>query len=115
MVSPEPGRSVASIRNIENALVTGRSFHPSTPPLDSAFSVRSHKAFSAAGPIYARSRYGSGTQQMQTTEVYLKADPTEKLETIESMTHPHLRRGHFRPVDKFLASLSLRGPKNMQS
>jgi integrase/recombinase XerD len=54
-----------------------------------------------------------GHAQMQTTEVYLKADPTEKLETIESMTHPHLRRGHFRPVDKLLASL--RAPKNMRS
>jgi site-specific recombinase XerD len=54
-----------------------------------------------------------GHAQMQTTEVYLKADPTEKLEIIESMTHPHLRRGHFRPVDKLLASL--RAPKNMRS
>ena len=54
-----------------------------------------------------------GHAQMQTTEVYLKADPTEKLEAIESMTHPHLRRGHFRPVDKLLASL--RAPKNMRS
>ncbi len=54
-----------------------------------------------------------GHAQMQTTEVYLKADPTEKLETIESMTHPHLRRGHFRPVDQLIASL--RCQKNMQS
>jgi site-specific recombinase XerC len=54
-----------------------------------------------------------GNAQMQTTEVYLKADPTEKLETIESMTHPHLHRGYFRPIDKLLASL--RTPKNMQS
>jgi len=54
-----------------------------------------------------------GHAQMQTTEVYLRADPTEKLETIESMIHPQLRRGHFRPVDKLLASL--RGQKNMRS
>jgi integrase/recombinase XerD len=54
-----------------------------------------------------------GHAQMQTTEVYLRADPTEKLEAIESMTHPHLRRGHFRPVDKLLASL--RAPRNMRS
>jgi integrase/recombinase XerD len=54
-----------------------------------------------------------GHAQIQTTEVYLRADPTEKLETIESMTHPHLRRGHFRPVDKLLASL--KGQKNMRS
>jgi integrase/recombinase XerD len=54
-----------------------------------------------------------GHAQIQTTEVYLRADPTEKLETIESMTHPHLRRGHFRPVDKLLASL--KDHKNMRS
>jgi integrase/recombinase XerD len=54
-----------------------------------------------------------GHAQIQTTEVYLRADPTEKLETIESMTHPHLRRGHFRPVDKLLASL--KDQKNMRS
>jgi site-specific recombinase XerD len=54
-----------------------------------------------------------GHAQMQTTEIYLKADPTEKLETIESITHPHLRRWNFRPVDKLLASL--RGEKNMHS
>ena len=54
-----------------------------------------------------------GHAQIQTTEVYLRADPTEKLETIESMTHPHLRRGHFRPVDKLLASL--KNQKNMRS
>jgi integrase/recombinase XerD len=53
-----------------------------------------------------------GHAQIQTTEVYLRADPTEKLETIESMTHPHLRRGHFRPVDKLLASL--KDHKNMR-
>ena len=53
-----------------------------------------------------------GHAQMQTTEVYLRADPTEKLETIESMTHPHLRRGHFRPVDQLLASL--KDHKNMR-
>lgn len=54
-----------------------------------------------------------GHAQIQTTEVYLRADPTEKLETIESMTHPHLRRGHFRPVDRLLASL--KNQKNMRS
>lgn len=53
-----------------------------------------------------------GHAQIQTTEVYLRADPTEKLETIESMIHPHLRRGHFRPVDKLLASL--KDHKNMR-
>ena len=54
-----------------------------------------------------------GHERMQTTEVYLRADPTEKLETIESMTQPPLRRGSFRPVDKLIASL--KRPQNMRS
>jgi len=43
-----------------------------------------------------------GHAQMQTTEIYLRADPTEKLEAIESMIRPHLRRGRFRPSDKLI-------------
>jgi hypothetical protein len=54
-----------------------------------------------------------GHAHMETTEVYLRADPTEKLETIGFMTHPHLRRRHFRPVDKLIASLE-GTPKNIQ-
>lgn len=51
--------------------------------------------------------------QMQTTEIYLRADPTEKLEIIESMTHSHLRRGCFRPSDKLIDWL--KGRKIMRS
>lgn len=43
-----------------------------------------------------------GHANMQTTEIYLRADPTEKLEAIESMIPPQLRRGHFRPPDKLI-------------
>ena len=42
---------------------------------------------------------------MQTTEVYLRADPAEKLEAIESLIPPALRRGQFRAPDKLIASL----------
>lgn len=46
-----------------------------------------------------------GHASLQTTEIYLRADPTEKLEALEQVVHPHLRRGRFRPPDKLIASL----------
>jgi hypothetical protein len=36
-----------------------------------------------------------GDAYMQTTEIYLRADPTEKIEGIEAVTPPALRRGSF--------------------
>lgn len=46
-----------------------------------------------------------GHTSLQSTEVYLRADPTEKLEAIASLVPPALQRGHFRPPDKLLAML----------
>jgi integrase/recombinase XerD len=46
-----------------------------------------------------------GHASLQSTEVYLRADPTEKLEVMASLVPPTLRRGHFRPPDKLLAML----------
>jgi site-specific recombinase XerC len=46
-----------------------------------------------------------GHADMQTTEVYLRADPTDKLETIEAVLPPTLRRGRFTAPDKLIASL----------
>jgi integrase/recombinase XerD len=46
-----------------------------------------------------------GHASLQSTEVYLRADPTEKLEAMTSLAPPALRRGHFRPPDKLLAML----------
>jgi len=46
-----------------------------------------------------------GHATTQTTEIYLRADPTEKSETIELITPPKLRAGRFRATDKLLASL----------
>jgi integrase/recombinase XerD len=40
-----------------------------------------------------------------TTEVYVRADPTEKLEAIEAVVPPSLRKGRFQPPDKLLALL----------
>ncbi len=47
----------------------------------------------------------SGHARLQSTEVYLRADPTEKLEAIEAVVPPSLRKGKFRPPDKLLALL----------
>ena len=46
-----------------------------------------------------------GHAQIQTSEVYLRADPTEKIEAIEKMIPPSLKRGHFTVPDKLIASL----------
>jgi site-specific recombinase XerC len=47
-----------------------------------------------------------GHSHLATTEVYTRSDPTEKLEAIEAIVPPHLRRGSFRPPDKLIAMLS---------
>lgn len=46
-----------------------------------------------------------GHSDMQTTQIYLRADPTEKLEIVEAMLPPVLRRGSFRPPDKLIEAL----------
>ena len=46
-----------------------------------------------------------GHADMHTTEVYLRADPTDKIEVIEAVMPPALRRGHFTVPDKLIASL----------
>jgi site-specific recombinase XerD len=43
-----------------------------------------------------------GHSNLITTEVYVRADPTEKLEAIEAVVPPSLRKGKFRPPDKLL-------------
>ena len=46
-----------------------------------------------------------GHASLQSTEVYLRADPTEKLDAMAAVIPPTLRRGRFRPPDKLLAML----------
>lgn len=46
-----------------------------------------------------------GHSNMQTTEIYTRADPTVKLETLESVMPPKLRSGRFRATDKLIDSL----------
>ncbi len=46
-----------------------------------------------------------GHSDIRTTEIYLQVDPTEKLEAIEAMLPPNLRRGRFKAPDALIASL----------
>ena len=46
-----------------------------------------------------------GHSNLATTEVYTRADPTEKLEAIEAIVPPHLRKGSFKPPDRLIALL----------
>ncbi len=46
-----------------------------------------------------------GHTNMQTAEIYLRADPTEKLDAIEAVIPPSLRRGQFTVPDRLIAAL----------
>ena len=46
-----------------------------------------------------------GHASVQTTEMYLRADPTEKLEALTAMGPPTLKRGRFTVPDKLMAML----------
>jgi integrase/recombinase XerD len=50
-----------------------------------------------------------GHSDMRTTEVYLRIDPSEKLEAMEAVFPPSLRRGRFKAPDALIASL-MRSP-----
>jgi len=47
-----------------------------------------------------------GHASLQTTEIYLRADPTEKLEALACMGLPSLQRGRFTAPDKLMAMLA---------
>jgi integrase/recombinase XerD len=49
-----------------------------------------------------------GHAHMQTTEMYTRADPSVKLEALESVMPPTLRFGRFKATDKLIASLTSR-------
>jgi integrase/recombinase XerD len=50
-----------------------------------------------------------GHASLQSTEIYLRADPTEKLEALAAMAAPALQPGRFRAPDKLLAMLQTAG------
>lgn len=52
-----------------------------------------------------------GHASQKTTEIYLQADPSEKIEAIEAVVPPSLRPGRFRPPDRLIASLAPTKPR----
>ena len=54
-----------------------------------------------------------GHASLQSTEIYLRADPTEKLEALTAITPLSLQRGRFHAPDKLIAMLkAVGGSKN---
>ncbi len=49
-----------------------------------------------------------GHASVQTSEIYTRADPKTKLEALDAVTPPSLRKGRFRPPDKLIALLTAR-------
>lgn len=49
-----------------------------------------------------------GHASVQSTEMYLRADPSEKLEALSSMLPPSVSKGRFRVPDKLIARLTAR-------
>ena len=47
-----------------------------------------------------------GHANMQTTEIYTRADPSIKREALDAVTSPKLKSGRFRASDKLIASLT---------
>jgi site-specific recombinase XerD len=54
-----------------------------------------------------------GHSSMQTTEIYTRADPSVKLEALESVIAPKLRTGRFKATDKLIELL--KAAPNMRS
>jgi site-specific recombinase XerD len=48
-----------------------------------------------------------GHSNMQTTEMYTRADPSVKLEALNSVIAPKLRSGRFKATDQLIASLQV--------
>ena len=46
-----------------------------------------------------------GHADVRTTEIYLRVDPSEKLEAVEAVLPLGLRRGRFKTPDALIASL----------
>jgi hypothetical protein len=57
-----------------------------------------HRQKIASDPIYRQ-------VCLETTEIYTRADPSVKLEALESVMPPKLRSGRFKATDKLIASL----------
>ncbi|MCJ8273385.1 MAG: hypothetical protein MJK04_28790 [Psychrosphaera sp.] len=49
-----------------------------------------------------------GHNDIQTTQIYLRTDPTEKLEALGDMVPPSLKKGQFTAPDKLIEMLRTR-------
>ena len=85
-------------------------------PAPELFLNATDKPMSRAGFVYDAAGYQAtrdirkvalwlGHADVRTTEVYLRVDPTEKLEAVEAVLPPQLRRGRFKAPDALIASL----------
>ena len=52
-----------------------------------------------------------GHASQKTSEIYLPADPTEKLAALDALKLPSIRPGSFKPPDQLIAMLSEKPPK----
>ena len=106
-----PGRA---LQPMGNRLHSATSYYDGESKL---FNTAWQKSFTACASSYLRNGNTSsnpdirkvslwlGHSNLTTTEVYVRADPSEKLEAIEAVVPPSLRKGKFRPPDKLLALL----------
>jgi site-specific recombinase XerD len=85
--------------------LTGRSVSPHTLQHTCAL-----ETLRATGDLRKVSLW-LGHANQSTTEIYLQADPTEKIEIIESTVPLRLRPGRFRPPDRLIASLMRSKPQ----
>lgn len=60
---------------------------------------------SASNPDIRKVSLWLGHATLTTTEVYTRGDPTEKLNAMEAIVPPHLRRGVFQPTDHLIELL----------
>ena len=78
---------------------------PERPYLPTCYACALH-TLEATGDVRKVSLW-LGHSSLQTTEMYLQADPTDKLDTLDKWRPPSLRKGTFKGVqDELLAMLA---------
>jgi len=107
-----PGQLSAEINTL---LVVGAAIHvDDADPLGKLDLLRATLAPALACAMHTLQATGDvrkvslwlGHASIQTTEMYLRADPTEKLEALTAMGPPILKRGRFTVPDKLMAMLA---------
>ena len=97
---PSPGRR-AIVREAQE-VECFRLARPALAPVQLGEPAKLHEA----GLVQKVSLW-LGHSSVQTTEMYLQADPTDKLDTLDKWRPPSLRKGRFKGVqDELLAMLA---------